>query len=102
MTAMYERSIAGAVTLKMPIIVWADPMPMQLRQTAKITTSQTAFTGVCVRRFTLLQNLCLMSAGNLSHPRVESPYPDKGKALSRAKAYAILVSANMAEQPVKN
>lgn len=63
MTAMYERSIAGAVTLKMPIIVWADPMPMQLRQTAKITTSQTAFTGVCVRRFTLLQNLCQMSAG---------------------------------------
>ena len=29
-------------------------------------------------------------------------YLEKGKASSRANAYAILVSANMAEQPVKN
>lgn len=102
MTAMYDRSRAGAVTLKIPMIVCPDPMPMQFRQTAKITTSQTALTGVCVRRFTLLQNLCQVSAGIVSHRRAFSLYPEKGRASSRAKAYAILVSANMAEHPVKN
>ena len=62
-TAMYDRSKAGAVMLKIPIIVWPDPMPIQLRQIANRTTSQTALTGVYVRLLTLLQNLCQLSAG---------------------------------------
>ena len=48
MTAMYERSSAGAVMLKMDTTVWVDPIPMQFRQQLNKTTSQTALTGVWV------------------------------------------------------
>ena len=102
MTAIYDRSKAGAVILKIPIMVWPDPIPIQFRQIAKTTTSQTALTGVCVLRFTLLQNLSQKLAGVVFDPRACCSYLAKGKASSRAKAYAILVSANMAEHPVKN
>ena len=37
-----------------------------------------------------------------SRKEMGGTYPENGKASSRAKAYAILVSASMAEQPVKN
>lgn len=102
MTAIYDRSKAGAVILKIPIMVWPDPMPIQFRQIAKATTSQTALTGVCVRWFTLLQNLRQTLAGILSSPGAYYSYAEKGNASSRANAYAILVSASMAEHPVKN
>lgn len=48
MTAIYERSRAGAVMLNIAVAVLTDPIAMQFRQTLKITTNQTAFTGVCV------------------------------------------------------
>ena len=41
----------------METTVWVLPMPMQLRQMLKRTTSQTALTGVCVLEFTLLKKL---------------------------------------------
>ncbi len=34
--------------LKMAMMVWVEPKPMQLRQMLKTTTSQTALTGVRV------------------------------------------------------
>jgi hypothetical protein len=46
MTAIYERSSAGAVMLNMLNMVSVDPIPMQLRQILRSTTSQTALTGV--------------------------------------------------------
>ncbi len=101
MTAMYDRSRAGAVMLKIATIVWVEPIPMQLRQMLKRTTSQTALTGVCVYELTLLQNLEGVSRSLYSGFMTEK-YPENGKASSRANAYAILVSASMAEQPVKN
>jgi hypothetical protein len=52
-------SRAGAVTLKMVMMVRVLPMPMRSRQLQKATTSQTAFTGVEVRLFTLLQKLSI-------------------------------------------
>lgn len=45
---MYDRSRAGAVMLNMVPAVLTDPMAMQFKQTLKITTNQTAFTGVWV------------------------------------------------------
>lgn len=57
MTAIYDRSRAGAVTLKIETIVCVDPIPIQLRQMLKRTTSQTALTGVRVYAFTVLQRL---------------------------------------------
>lgn len=48
MTAMYETSSAGAVTLKMAVTVSVEPMAMRTRQTLKKTTNQTALTGVWV------------------------------------------------------
>jgi hypothetical protein len=45
-TAMYERSSAGAVMLNILNMVSVDPMPMQLRHMLRRTTSQTALTGV--------------------------------------------------------
>lgn len=48
MTAMYERSSAGAVMLNIAVAVLTDPMAMQFRAMLKITTNQTAFTGVLV------------------------------------------------------
>jgi hypothetical protein len=50
-------SSAGAVMLKMAVMVSVDPMPIRSRQLQKATTSQTALTGVCVREFTLDQKL---------------------------------------------
>lgn len=46
MTAIYERSRAGAVMLNIAVAVLTDPMAMQFRQTLKTTTNQTALTGV--------------------------------------------------------
>lgn len=57
---------------------------MQFRQTLKNTTNQTALTGVWVWGLTLDKKA------------------EKGSALSLANAYAIRVSASIAEQPVKN
>lgn len=57
MTAMYERSRAGAVILKMETIVSVLPMSIQFKTTANATTSQTAFMGVLVIGLTLDQNL---------------------------------------------
>jgi len=46
MTAMYDKSSAGAVMLKIAVAVCVDPIAMQLRQILKNTTNQTALTGV--------------------------------------------------------
>lgn len=43
--------------LKIATIVCVLPMPMRLRQLQKMTTSQTALTGVPVTRLILLQTL---------------------------------------------
>ena len=43
--------------LKIPTIVCGEPMPIRFRQEQKVTTSQTALTGVWVKEFTLLQKL---------------------------------------------
>lgn len=48
--------------LKMAVMVSVLPIPIKSRQLQKATTSQTAFTGVCVKRLTLLQNLFLVSS----------------------------------------
>jgi len=50
-------SKAGAVTLKMAVMVSVLPMPIRLRQVQKATTSQTELTGVWVYWLTLLQSL---------------------------------------------
>ena len=57
MTAMYERSSAGAVMLKIAVTVWVEPTAMQLRHILKNTTNHTAFTGVSVYWLTLEKNL---------------------------------------------
>jgi hypothetical protein len=54
-------SSAGAVMLKIAVIVSVLPIPIRSRQLQKATTSQTALTGVCVKRLTLLQNLSKVS-----------------------------------------
>ena len=43
--------------LKMPLIVCGDPMATRSRHAQKVTTSQTALTGVCVKELILLQKL---------------------------------------------
>lgn len=50
-------SSAGAVMLKIETMVNVLPIPIRSKQLQKATTSQTAFTGVLVTGFTLLQNL---------------------------------------------
>ncbi len=47
-TAAYERSSAGAVILKIDIMVRVLPIPIRFRQIERRTMSQTAFTGVVV------------------------------------------------------
>lgn len=84
MTNAYERSSAGAVMLKIATMVCVEPMPMRLRQHANATINHTALMGVFVILFTFAKN------------------GENGRAPSRANAYAMRVSANMAEQPVKN
>ena len=48
MTAMYDKSSAGAVMEKIATTDCVDPIPMQLSKMANSTTSHTALTGVCV------------------------------------------------------
>lgn len=77
---------------------------MRLRQTQQNTTSQTELIGVCVYGFTLLQKLSCRTHVN-HHPfqyKGVAKYLENGKAPSLANAYAILVSANNADTPVKN
>lgn len=50
-------SRAGAVMLKMAVMVRVLPIPIRSRQVQKTTTSHTALTGVWVRLLTLLQKL---------------------------------------------
>jgi hypothetical protein len=104
MTEMYDTSRAGAVMLKIAVAVSVDPMAIRFKATLKDTTNHTALTGVCVFSVTWARYLWKKkeSAGLWKKERKCSRYLEKGKASSRANAYAILVSANMAEQPVKN
>lgn len=54
-------SRAGAVILKIAVMVRVDPMPIRSRHVQKATTSQTALTGVWVRVFTFDQKLGIVS-----------------------------------------
>lgn len=88
--------------LKIETMVSVLPMPMQLSTMEKTTTSQTALMGVLVRGLTLEKNLARESAGSQEDGWMSRAYSENGKALSRANAKAMRVSANIAEQPVKN
>ena len=88
--------------LKIAITVCVEPIPIRFRHILNSTTSHTAFTGVWVNLFTDLQKLHRVSGLSLFLQMIGLAYLDNGRASSRANAYAILVSANMAEQPVKN
>jgi hypothetical protein len=57
MTAMYDMSSAGAVMLKMAVMVSVEPIPIRSRQLQKTTTNHTALTGVCVYVLILDQKL---------------------------------------------
>ena len=57
MTAMYDRSSAGAVMLNTATIVCVDPIPIRFKDMQQSTTSQTPFMGVCVLLLILLQKL---------------------------------------------
>lgn len=70
--------------LKIATIVNVLPIPIKFSAQENATISQTALTGVLVVVLTLEKNF------------------EKGRAPSRANAYAIRVSASIAEQPVKN
>lgn len=48
MTAIHERSRAGAVILKIELIVSMKPMAIQTRIQLMQTTSQTTFKELCV------------------------------------------------------
>jgi hypothetical protein len=85
----------------MDTVVSVEPIPMQLRQMLNRTTSQTALTGVQVYALTVLQSLYNSQLPASTTARTAA-HRENGRASSRANAYAILVSANMAEQPVKN
>jgi hypothetical protein len=65
-------SRAGAVMLKMAVMVSVDPMPIRSRQLQKATTSQTALTGVCVRELTLDQKLRKLAHARWLHRFAEA------------------------------